>query len=167
MGKLVFIVFALPRTRSFWLSKFLSYKGLVCEHDYLDLIDLEPWMIGTIETGQIPFWRDIKKTYPDAKVVTLRRPIHEIVSSLQEMEVPRKESDIIDDMEYLSICMDNLERAYPDTLTVTYEELDTEEGCKKIFEFIMQVPFDREWWLSMKDENLQVDKNKVLEAFHV
>lgn len=165
MGKLAFIVFALPRTKSYWLSRFLSYKGLVCEHDYLDRNFDNPWMIGTVETGQVPFWRDIKVEHPLAKTVTVRRDFDQIADSLEKLDLPVSRSDMLILMEYLTVCMDNVERLYPDTLAITYDDLQTEEGCKKVFEYIMEIPFDREWWLSLKDQNLQVDTIKLRRAF--
>lgn len=166
MGKLSFIVFTMPRTKSYWLSKFLSYKGFDCKHDHLYQLNTHPWMVGTVETGQIPFWRDIKQEYPDARIVTVRRNFDEIATSLEEIGIPRTKTEIIMDMEYYSVCMDNLEKLYPNTLALTYNELNTEEGCKKVFEFLMQVPFDKDWYNYMKDQNLQEDNSKILELFN-
>ena len=57
-----FIVYALPRSRTFWLSKFLSYGGWACDHDEavrlrgLDDMQssLDIPMRGSVETAAAP-----------------------------------------------------------------------------------------------------------------
>jgi hypothetical protein len=74
-----FVVFSSPRSRTFWLSKFLSVGGWHCGHEELryarDLGDVKTWLAmprtGTVETAASPFWRTLRDLAPDARVVIL------------------------------------------------------------------------------------------------
>ena len=65
-----FVIFALPRSRTFWLSKFLTAGGWVCEHDearHVRGMDdvrsaLGREFTGYVETGAAPFWPLIRST---------------------------------------------------------------------------------------------------------
>lgn len=160
-----YIVFALPRTRSFWLSKFLSYEGLKCEHDDWIGLNHRPWFNGSVETGMIPYWKDIKTIYPKMRMATVRRPIDEVISSLMRLELPIHADKMIFTVKLCIHHMYELENADPSVLKTSYEELATEEGCAKIFQHCLQRPFDHKWWMYMKDQNLQVPREKILEAF--
>lgn len=157
-----YIVFALPRTRSFWLSKFLSYERLKCEHDDWLGLNHRPWFNGSVETGMIPYWRSIKTIYPDIKMVTLRRPINEVISSLMKLELPVHVNQMIEVTKLCIHHMYELENEHPEALKTSYAELGTEDGCAKVFQYCISKPFDHKWWMHMKDQNLQVPREKIL-----
>src|SRR5258706_482392 len=62
-----FIVFTLPRSRTFWLSRFLSGDGTTkpCGHDVGAMVDtladaktvITEALVGTVETGSMLAWR--------------------------------------------------------------------------------------------------------------
>ena len=92
---LPFVVFALPRSRTFWASRFLSYGGWACGHDEAlhvrALDDVRSWFaqpyVGTVETAAAPFWRLLHAVCPQAKVVVIRRPVSDVVTSLMALGV--------------------------------------------------------------------------------
>src|SRR5664279_2954834 len=92
-----FVVLAMPRSRSYWLSRFLSAGGWHCGHDELrhmrSLDDVRSWLAqpltGTVETAAGPFWRLLMDLAPDARVVVLRRPVAEVVDSLVRLGFER------------------------------------------------------------------------------
>jgi len=60
-----FVVFGSPRGRTFWLSRYLSYRDWACDHEmsrYIrSLADIKSWFrqpcVGTVETAAAAFWR--------------------------------------------------------------------------------------------------------------
>ncbi len=87
---MAFVIFALPRSRTAWLSRFLSYGEWFCGHEELrhvrSLDDVRAWFsqgqIGTAETAGAPWWRLLERFAPYSPVVIVRRPVDEVVDSL-------------------------------------------------------------------------------------
>ena len=90
-----FVVFALPRSRSFWLSRYLSCAGYHCWHEqaphFRSLGDVQAWLsqdfTGASETTAAPFWRTIVAARPDVRVLVVRRPVGEVVDSLMRLDM--------------------------------------------------------------------------------
>src|SRR5215469_4135466 len=84
-----FVIFALPRSRTFWASRYLSYGGWHCGHDEAAHLrseaDVRSWLAqpatGTVETAAAPFWRLLRHYRPDARVAVIRRPVDEVLAS--------------------------------------------------------------------------------------
>src|SRR5215472_8322044 len=84
------VILSLPRCRTAWLSKFLSYGQWQFSHDELrhcrSLDDVRSWLAqpytGTVETAAAPFWRLLERYSPEARIVTLRRPVAAVAASL-------------------------------------------------------------------------------------
>ena len=63
-----FLIYALPRSRTYWLSKFLSYGDWVCGHDQIryfrTIDDIKGWLnlpaTGSAETGIAEWWRVVQ-----------------------------------------------------------------------------------------------------------
>ena len=78
-----FIVYALPRSRTKWLSRFLTYGGWTCWHDVAvgmrSMADVDRFFArpntGTAETGAAPGWMLLAQRFPDMRVVVVRRPV--------------------------------------------------------------------------------------------
>lgn len=150
-----FIVHALPRSRTYWLSRFLTYGGWYCGHEEARhvraLDDVASWFklpnTGTVETGAAPFWRML----PPLRTVTIRRPVDEVVASLQRLGVavdPRA-------IRRMDAKLDQIEARVPGVLRVTFEELRTEAACRAIFEHCLPYPHDSRWWRSIALVNMQ------------
>lgn len=154
-----FIIYALPRSRTAWLSYFLTYKDWHCSHDIVadlhSIADLEAFFkrpnVGTCETGMVDGWKLAEKLCPQARRVVVRRPLKDVKASLAKFGI-NADADI----EKRSALLTQV-TACSKVLTVTFDDLNTEEGCKKVFEHCLQLPFDREHWLALKDRNIQVD----------
>lgn len=109
-----FIVFALPRSRTAWLAHWLHGEAHPVGHDISIECDspgafVESFangMRGTVETGAIVRWREIRKALPEAKLVTIRRPVGEVHMSLRSRGV-----DILDELLYREKCLKELEQS--------------------------------------------------------
>src|SRR5580693_982148 len=87
-----FIIFALPRSRTAWLSKFLSYGKWFCHHEHaIRLRSIEDFKAalaqrytGFAETAAGPAWHLIRHFRPDVRAVVVRRPVEETIAAMVE-----------------------------------------------------------------------------------
>lgn len=157
-----FIVFSLPRSRSTWLSLFLSYGGRQIGHDIgVDCRTREDFLArlgdGTCETGAAFAWRRIRQAVPDCRFALVYRPIHEVCASLERFGLdgwwPEMQKRLFD--------MDEIARE-TDALIVDYHEMDRPEVCERLFEFCLGEPLDIAWWARMDAMNIQTDMPKQI-----
>ncbi len=163
-----FLIYALPRSRTAWLARFLTYRDWSCGHEQAIFLRspkearrlLHKPCRGTVETAAGPAWRLIRHWAPELRVAVLRRPIEETVAAMiaagERAGARYNEDKLHRAMSYGSRCMEAVS-ALPGALTIDYAELTTEEGCRRVFEHCLPYPFDREWWLALKDRHIEVD----------
>ena len=97
-----FIVVSLPRSRSAWMAHFLAFGGrYAVGHDTLvecnsiaQFISGFRLMAGTCETGAVLGWRIIRQVMPEVKLVTVRRPVHEVAASFARFGIPVDEKEL-------------------------------------------------------------------------
>lgn len=166
----MFLVLALPRSRTYWLSKFLSYGDYECGHDGLRYLrsmeDVRIWLAqdhaGSCETAGAPWWRLIPEDMP---VVVVRRPVSEVVDSLLKIDLEGiggyDRPDLTRRMEKLDAKLDQIE-ARRKVLSVSYDSLSTEKTCKRVFEHCLPYEFDDKWWASMAVRNLQCNMRAMV-----
>ncbi len=166
-----FIVYALPRSRTAWLSAFLSYGGWSCFHEHASRLSSAAEIAsffsrprtGSVETAAAPAWRLIRHFAPQIKVVVVRRSIDDVVDSLIGAT-----HDFTYDVEQLRRTMAYGDRmldqisALPGTLTVDWDNLVDEATCSRIFTHCLPFEFDRDWWAEMRDRNIQIDIDAML-----
>ncbi len=163
-----FVIYGLPRSRTAWISMFLTYKDCTCHHERAmfmrSLQDVRELFAaantGSAETGA-PYGRCLLKwLVPDIREVVILRPVEECVNSLMKIDF---DGMFVFDRDKLNKLMLRGRRALdkiakdPKVLVINYADLDKEETCKKLFEFCLPYAFDREWWTYMQDLNIQVD----------
>ena len=167
-GRPFFVIYALPRSRTAWLSAFLSYGGWACLHEQAifmrSLRDVRRLTArprtGSVETAAGPAWRLLRHYAPEHRAVVIRRPVEETVEAM--MEAGRNAGAAYDEdhlrraMRYGDRCLTQISDQ-PGTLTLDYSDLAGEAACQQIFEHCLPYPFDREWWSSLKDRNIQTD----------
>lgn len=155
-----FIIYALPRSRTAWLSKFLTYGDWKCGHDivtdYFTPESLQHALtapnFGTVETGMAEGWKLARRLVPNAKVVVIKRSSKDVIASLNKAGLEFSARQIIE----RAAALDEV-ALQQDVLTFYYEELENECACKKIFEWCLGIPFDRDWWLGLRNANIQID----------
>lgn len=159
------MVFATPRSRTAWLAQFLSYGPWTAGHDELrhcrSLEDVTSWLAqpctGSVETSAAPFWRLIPSILPNARVVTLRRPVPDVVDSLRRGGLAFDEAPMTAALHAIERKLNQIERRLPDVLAVTYDDLATEAGCARVFEHCLGLPHDPAWWAACDPVNIQIN----------
>lgn len=158
-----FVVFSLPRSRSAWLSVFLSYQGRQIGHDIgIDCRTPAEFIHrigdGTCETGAAFAWRLVRRALPEARFVVVRRPRAEVVDSLCRFGFGDQTAELTDRDRRLDEIA-----AQPGTLSIDYADLATEGGAARAFEHCLAAPFDPIWRRRLEALNIQVDMPKMIE----
>src|SRR5665213_2297771 len=91
-----FIIYALPRSRTAWLSTFLTYRDWKCHHEPLVFMrkieDIVAFFwrhnSGMAESAAGPGWRLIHHYFPGIRAVVIHRPIEDVIGSMMRLEVP-------------------------------------------------------------------------------
>lgn len=153
-----FVVFSLPRSRSKWLSTFLSTPGAECSHDAAisaASIDELCEIIrrgGTVETGLTRAWRIIRDRIPNARFAVILRPINEVEESAARFGWKFPPG-------YLQAEYARLHKiaAQPGTLTLGFHDLGNETTAARLYEYCTHqlMPFGHhaDW----NPRNIQID----------
>lgn len=165
-----FVIMALPRSRTAWLARFLSYRDWSCGHDEIrharGMDDLASWLsqpnTGTVETGAAPFWRTLRKLRPDARVVIVRRPVEDVVASVLRTGPAFDQVALCAAMRRLDHKLDQVERRWPGALVVPFRDLADEATCARIFEHCLPHRHDPTWWRTWSTINIQIDMAAVV-----
>lgn len=160
-----FIIYALPRSRTAWLSRFLTYGEWVCGHDELrhcrSLDDVKTWLsqpcTGTVETAAAPYWRLAETYAPGARVVVVRRPAPEVVDSLLRLGGPADRELLTYEMRRLDRKLEQIERRIPGALSVSFADLERQETCARVFEHCLPYKHDPSWWSALAPINIQIN----------
>lgn len=169
----MFIVLALPRSRTFWLSKALTYGDFSCGHEearYLRTMeDARIWLDqdyrGSCETAAAPFWRLAEKINPKLRVVIVRRPVSEVVESLMRFNARGIHFDralLTRNMKRIDAKLDQIEARVPKVLSVRFDDLDNLKTAEKIFTHCLPYKFDAVWWSTLASQNLQCDLRAMM-----
>lgn len=123
-----FLIFCLPRSRSSWLSVFLSTGFAICLHDYSAYGKSLPTnlfqcnYVGMASTGAAGEWRHWIEKYPDAPRVVVRRRREVCARSFAEV-MNCDQAACLAGMVELDASLDEI-AALPGTLSVNFEDID-------------------------------------------
>ena len=163
-----FVIFALPRSRTAWLSQFLTYGDWRCEHDALAIVRSVPEALarlavprtGFAETGAAPWWRFLPA---GTRVVLVRRPIAEVVASA--MRIWPFDPDVLaNGLRRLDRKLDQIAMRWPGALTVRFADLAGEEACARVFERCLPYRHDAAWWRAWTGVNVQADAAAIIRS---
>jgi hypothetical protein len=172
-----FIIYSLGRSRSAWLSAFLTYRDWRCDHEAavtLRSMDearafLAQPRHGTIESGVSPGWPLIRAMCPGIREVVIFRPVEDVIQSYLGVDIaPRFTYDVPAlrrNLTHFEHCLRRL-AARPGVLSLDFDDLGTELGCRAVWERCLPYPFDREHWLDFKDRNIQCGLPALLAYYH-
>ena len=160
-----FVVFGSPRGRTFWLSRYLSYRDWACDHEmsrYIrSLADIKSWFrqpcVGTVETAAAAFWRLLPE---NVRVVVVRRPVDEVMASLARLGIARP--GLEERIKRHDMRLARIAHRVPGAMSVSYSDLSTEATCAAIFEHCLQLPHDHAWWTLASGTNLQINLPAML-----
>lgn len=156
-----FVIFSLPRSRTAWLSRFLTYGDWVCCHDSLLKIDGAQHLrellaipnTGLAETAMSFAAPLIRRYFPRSRFVVVRRPLEDIEASLSRFPGWEGSHDFfLEEIQRLESIS-----AMPGTLTVNFADLDGVECCAKVFQHCLGMPLDVDHWASLAGVNIQCD----------
>jgi len=168
------VIFSLPRSRTAWISRFLTYRDWQCGHDEArhcrSLDDVRAWLsqpcTGSVETAAAPFWRLLMGMRPEARVVTIRRPVADVVASLMRLGGEAFDETLLAIvMQRLDRKLDQVEARVPGVLRIEFDDLATEDGCRRLWEYCLPYPFDAKWYELLASANIQVNMGLVLRYF--
>lgn len=155
-----FVVFALPRSRTAWLSKYLSYSGECVGHDIAarsasidDFFhNFDSGMIGTVETGAMAGWRLLRERFPAAAIAVVRRPIEDVKLSLSQFGIVPRAGDL----EERDAILDEIERE-PGVLSMSFRDLYEQKNRRRMFEHCLIYGWKPEWDARWAHVNVQID----------
>jgi len=162
-----FMVFTAGRSRTMWLSAYLTYGVCVCHFEALAKVSSFQEIItalnvpgmGASETMASPAWPLLLTAAPKLRVVVVRRPTDEILASLVEAtkdKLPLDTNEVRRMLAYLQRALDRLSRQ-PKTLVVNFDDLENEDTCKAIFEHCLPYKFDHGWWEFLQSKVIDPD----------
>lgn len=165
---MTFLVLGLPRSRTAWLSRFLTYGDHICGHEELrhcrSIDDVKSWLsqshMGSAETAASPFWRLLLRLAPDVRVVVVRRPVAEVVESLAAFGFDRPVMEPM--MRRLDAKLRQIVKRVPNVLEVTFDGLNDEATCKAVFEHCLPYAFNKAHWARLSRENVQCDMRALV-----
>ena len=162
-----FVIFALPRSGTAWTARLLTYGDWTCGHDEIrhmrSLDDVKAWIgqpcTGTAETGAAPFWRTLMALQPNARVVTIRRPVADVVESLLRLDMRGvctwDRAVLTRAISRLDAKLDQIEARVPGVLSVPFADLFSESTSAKVFEHCLPYQHDHAWWAAGSPVNVQ------------
>lgn len=162
-----FIVYTAGRSRTAWLSEFLTYGKCHCFNEvaikFRDIEQVKAFFstpgIGSAETAVAPGWQLINHLVPRIKSVVVNRPLEEIIESFGRV-APIDEEKLRHIIAYEIRCMEKISQQ-PNVLTVNFRDLTKPDVCAAIFEHCTPYRFDYDWWLSLSDKNIQSDVSDI------
>ena len=169
-----FIIYTAGRSRTAWLSRFLTYGECRCHDEiairFRTVEEIRTFFAdprnGSSETAAAPGWRIVEKLAPGINAVVVRRDAESIIRSFARSEVAHIASIDEDRLRriiaYEERCLEKISRQ-PNVLTVDFNDLDRATVCREIFEHCLPYKFDFAWWESLKDVNIQ---SSVVDIFN-
>jgi len=167
-----FFITGLPRSRTSWLANFFTYNNAFCFHEATrfcaNMQDLKELMksheagnIGNADPALLHIMDDVKKIFPDSRIVLIEREIHETIDSFIDFYTSYEYKNIQEWIEQLYEIMEKIKSRY-EVKTVRHDSLNYMETCKELWEYILpDEPFDVKRW-NLLDElyiNKLVDKH--------
>lgn len=164
-----FFILSLPRSRTAWLSNFLTYENSFCFHEGLMRVGtayqlehlfecVNKPIVGNSDCGNLLFMDEIAETFPDASYVLIERPYDEVINSMHAMGPSFTDDRYVQKAARL---MESAKR-YLDPLIVDYHELNR-DACRRIWRHCIGTPFDTLRWQILDGINIQIDPDRKLE----
>jgi hypothetical protein len=165
-----FVILGTPRSRTAWLAKFLAFEGRRVLHepstdfrsidDLYDLLE-DPSVAGIVDSMLTFRWRDVLVAAPDARIVVVHRPLHDIVDSFMRTGIFKH--DVARNQSRLNIMLRKHEKAMVDlmysatVLAVPFADLASREFADRVFRYCLRERLPEGWWERWRNVNVQAD----------
>lgn len=164
-----FLILALPRSRTAWLAHYLSYplarplqpvghdimRGCDSVEKFLGSYKNGMW--GTCETGGTGIWRIVRQEMPECKIVLIRRPIIESHRSLLNAGFAGNLTVLAEQDVMLDAASTD-----PEIVSIPYNMLSEPFIGKWLFESLLELEADFDWWIKMVNTNVQMSIHDVM-----
>jgi GNAT superfamily N-acetyltransferase len=161
-----FVVFALPRSRTAWLSRWLSAVAQApVGHDLaIEADTIDQWLgyvargwRGTCETGAVEVWPILRRSIPACRIITVHRPLEAVCASLEAAgyEPP------LCDLQRRNAALEAL-AGQDGVLSLPFDVLDDPRACAVLQEYALGVPFDWPAWREAACLNVQINREQRL-----
>jgi hypothetical protein len=164
-------IFTLPRSRSAWLSVFLSFGNWACSHDasvrMRGMDDVQRFFSRpnaiTVETGIAPGWRLLARRFPEMRMVVVRRSIEEVIASWSRAfgDIPFDSDKMRRVVVYMDRMLDQIARQ-PGVRSVAFSDLSDQETCRALFEHCLPYRMPDQHFNALKDRNIQVSFRDIM-----
>ena len=164
-----FAILGTPRSRTAWLSKFLTWGKWHCYHEpsatFRSQDDIRRFFnipfVGASDSALTLRWREILACRPDCRLVVVRRDLEGVLRSLEAKGVAG--SPVAVSIRLADRAISDLRAAHP-VLFVPYEEIGRPEVAARIFETCLGEPMPIEHWRRWEGINVQIDIAKTVLA---
>lgn len=163
----------LPRSRSAWLSNFLTTDTSIVFHEaisrfetldeYFAFLDSQPKaIVGDCGAALIEHWEAIAKRYPEATWVVVNRPVEDVCKS-QAAAFPNHTLELA----FIRALADKLKELDSlDHYAATFDMLEREEVCMGIWDACLGLPWDSQRWKLLDNFRITVMAEKAVQSVH-
>lgn len=163
-----FLIIGLPRSRTAWLSNFLTHGSIFCHHELVgrDGLDslwtefqyLEAEFIGNSDTLQVMYLDEIMGNHPECKIVVVKRHPADVCLSMSALGFRST---------YLAVTrlLPHVHAAalLPGALSVNFEDLSKESTMRSIQDHVAPgEPFDSARHSALQRLNVQLTKDEIM-----
>lgn len=154
-----FMIFSMPRSRSYWMSQYLSYPPHTVGHDVILKADNLKGLIreysalsGSVELSTVLGWQYFMTLFPETRIVTVRRPVDEVHQSLLNVGLYTP-MEILEMRDRALIACSR----HPRVQAIEYRDLSNPDCCQWLFEYCLNMPWDPDWYKDLANQNLQCE----------
>lgn len=148
-----FLVLTLPRSRSFWLSKFLD-----CPHDpsrhFATAADVAAYFSDGacgVDTALGLIWADMARyVRADLRIAVVHRAVPDVLASLARIGIAGP--NLPGAMHRMADALLRIRGAH-----FAYSQLATRDGAARLFHYCLGRGFSDDWWTTMKDRRLEAN----------
>lgn len=164
-----FFIVALPRSRTTWLSAFLTGPNILCYHeatrvcasmdDLALLLATTPrHYAGNCDGFNLAIFDDLVRRFPGAKFVTILRPVPDVRRSLDRVGLPVGEKHLAAMDAALHEC------AGRSHMALAFDELDDEEAVRALWdELFPNIFFDCARYQLFRDAKIEPTARRIRE----
>jgi len=117
----------------------------------------EEGMWGSVELSGMIGWQVIRKEMPELKTVVMRRPLQEVYESLAGLGLQANLSTLAEFNALLDVIA-----SQPGVYSINSSDLDAPIVGKWLFEYLLEIEFDFDWWYKMSQMNIQINMDEVM-----